>query len=65
MKHKPEEKGMSETLVVRVPTELRAALEKAAEADRRGLSDFLRIALSDYLATREGGSGAQRKGGKA
>ncbi len=56
---------MSETLVVRVPTELRAALEKAAEADRRGLSDFLRIALSDYLATREGGSGAQRKGGKA
>lgn len=43
---------MKSHIVVRVPDHLRAALEEAAEEDRRKLSDYIRLALEDYLAGR-------------
>ena len=41
---------MNDHLVVRIPDELRASLEKAAAEDRRKLSDYVRIVLEDHLA---------------
>ena len=56
MKKKPKpkrkEQRMRDHIVVRVPDTLRAALQKAAEADRRKLSDYIRLALEDHLAGR-------------
>ena len=53
MKRKTERsKPMQDHLVVRIPDGLRAALEKAAEADRRKLSDWIRITLEDALGAR-------------
>ena len=40
-------------LMVRLSTELREGLEAAAEEDRRGLSDYVRIVLEDHLAARK------------
>ena len=40
-------------MMVRLPDGLMRALEKAAAEDRRRLSDFVRIALEDYLAARK------------
>lgn len=39
---------------VRVPADLRASLERAAETDRRKLSDWIRITLEDALGARKG-----------
>ena len=47
---KARAKPMKDHLVVRIPDTLRVALEKAAAADRRKLSDYVRILLEDHLA---------------
>jgi hypothetical protein len=41
---------MESQIVVRMPIDLREALEEAAAKDRRGLSDYLRVVLEDHLA---------------
>lgn len=38
-----------ERITVRIPTELRKALEAQAKWERRGFSDLVRIALEDYI----------------
>lgn len=39
-------------LDMRVPPDLKQALEEFAEADRRRLTDLVRIVLEDYVAER-------------
>ena len=41
---------MDQHLVVRVPAALLDGLRQAAEKDRRGLSDYVRIMVEDHLA---------------
>ncbi len=48
---------MKKMLGVRLPDELLAELSKAADEDRRKVSDFVRILLEDALAARKGGKG--------
>ncbi len=45
-------------LVLRLPADLRRKLEALAVADRRSLSDFVRLSLEDVAARKAG------KGGK-
>ena len=40
---------MDDHLVVRVPATLLDGLREAAEKDRRGLSDYVRIMVEDHL----------------
>lgn len=51
---------MKRTLGLRLPEALLAELAKAAEEDRRNLSDFLRLLIEDALAARK----SAEKGGK-
>ncbi|MCC6741111.1 MAG: ribbon-helix-helix protein, CopG family [Planctomycetia bacterium] len=62
MKPKRKERPVvkSEFVILRVPPELKRALEEAAAAERRGLSDYLRLALEDLVAKRK----PSKKGGK-
>jgi hypothetical protein len=41
---------------IRIDPVIRAQLEAAAVADRRPLSNLVRIALTDWLASHDGGS---------
>ena len=41
---------MDSQMVLRLPSDMRTALEKAAAEDRRKLSDYVRIVLEDHLA---------------
>jgi hypothetical protein len=50
---------------VRIPQPLRSALEKAAVADERDLSDLVRLVLIDYAAKRIIGVGAAPRPGVA
>jgi mRNA-degrading endonuclease RelE of RelBE toxin-antitoxin system len=43
-------KALGANLIVRVSPALRKSLEKLAEKDRRGLSDYVRVILEDHVA---------------
>lgn len=43
-----------ETLLIRVPAKMKAELQKLADADRRKLSEYLRLHLEDFLKTQKG-----------
>lgn len=47
---------MDDRILVRVRGDLRRAIERLAEKDRRTLSDYVRILLEDHVATRKGGA---------
>ena len=49
--------GKTEHLSFRVSLELKDGLKKLADADRRDLADYVRIALEDHVATKKAGSG--------
>ncbi len=49
-RRKKEKVNMDQHLVVRVPAALLDGLRQAAEKDRRGLSDYVRIMVEDHLA---------------
>lgn len=58
MKHLPKgQKPMKKMLGVRLPDALLAELAKAAEEERRKVSDYVRLLLEDALAARKGGKG--------
>lgn len=42
-----------ETVIIRVSKELKKALQKLADADRRKLSDYLRIQLEDLVTSKK------------
>ena len=44
---------MEGQLVLRLPAKLKKTLEKAAAADRRRLSDFVRLLLEDAMTARK------------
>ena len=44
---------MEGQLVLRLPAKLKRTLEKAAAADRRRLSDFVRLLLEDAMTARK------------
>lgn len=47
------EMAQMKALVVRLPLELRQALEKAATKERRSVSDYVRILLEDALKVKK------------
>lgn len=49
-KEKSTRSRMDTQIMIRLRSELREGLEAAAAADRRGLSDYVRIVLEDHLA---------------
>jgi len=48
---------MDERVMVRVSADLKQAIQKAADEDRRGFSDMVRLILEDWVE-------AQKKGGQ-
>ncbi len=46
---KSPQSRMEGQLVLRLPVELRSALDEAAARDRRKVSDYVRIVLEDHL----------------
>lgn len=50
---------MRKTLGVRLPDALLRELEQAAEADRRKVSDFVRVLIEDALKARKTTKGAR------
>ena len=48
---------MKKMLGIRIPDALLAELAKAAEEERRKVSDFVRLLLEDALSARKGGKG--------
>ena len=49
--------GKMEHLSFRVSLELKDELKKLADADRRELADYVRLALEDHVATKKAESG--------
>lgn len=45
---------MESMMTIRIPADLRAELEKRAEAERRKLSDLVRLLLEDALKAKGG-----------
>jgi predicted transcriptional regulator len=56
---------MSEAIKVRLDADLRGRLEAAAEADRRPLSNLVRLAVERLLDEFEDGAAELEQGGRA
>jgi Arc/MetJ-type ribon-helix-helix transcriptional regulator len=54
-----------ELISIKVPERLKRRLRKAAEKERRNLSDFVRLHLEEKLDESDAASTPQKKGGKA
>jgi metal-responsive CopG/Arc/MetJ family transcriptional regulator len=54
-----------ELISIKVPERLKQRLRKAAEKERRNLSDFVRLHLEEKLDEEETAPTPQKKGGKA
>ena len=44
--------GLKTQITLRLPPDLRAALERIADSERRLLSDMIRVALEEWVAAR-------------
>jgi Arc/MetJ-type ribon-helix-helix transcriptional regulator len=53
-----------ELISIKVPERLKQRLRKAAEKERRNLSDFVRLHLEEKLDESDAASALQKKGGK-